>query len=125
LGSASVEPVNSTITISLPARQEWGEGLLHLTATVFSKELTGVAMDAVRTSVHEVIQVIQNSVYAGNPDGMYHVALACLDGDAEIRIADQGKAVDPKRLSLYFPNAIFECIAHPCGGNVIRMTKAA
>jgi anti-anti-sigma factor len=119
----------ATVSVSLPARSECGEGLLHLATTVCAAKLGGPALDALRLSVHEVVQVIQNSIYANNPDGIYHVSIDLNNGKAEIRIADHGASVDTARLPLYFPNATrymdtFECVAHPKGGNVIRMTKA-
>jgi anti-anti-sigma factor len=121
---------NAAVAVSLPARAECGEGLLHLATTVCAAKLGGPALDALRLSIHEVVQVIQNSIYVGNPDGMYHVAISLNNGKAEIRIADHGSPVDTSRLPLYFPNATrymdtFECVAHPKGGNVIRMTKGS
>lgn len=118
----------AAVALTLPARQECGEGLLHLTYSVCANQMNPQSLDAVRHAVHEVVQVIQSSIYAGNPEGMYHVTIGFNNGQVEISMADHGAPIDTSRLQLYFPRSTqvmdkFECSPHPKGGNIIRMVK--
>lgn len=125
----SVPNKSAGVALTLPARQECGLGLLHLVHAVCESALSQAALDAVRHSVHEVTQVLQGAIYDNNPNGLYHVTIDVNSGRVDVRIADHGKNIDTTRLPLYFPNATrymdsFECVAHPSGGNIIRMSKA-
>jgi hypothetical protein len=89
----------------------------------------GNNLEAVRLAVHEVASVMQSSIYAGNPNGIYHVAIDRQPGRVQIRFSDAGATIDAARARQYFPNASshmdeFDCRPHPSGaGNVIRMVK--
>ncbi|MBI3725283.1 anti-sigma factor antagonist [bacterium] len=117
------------ITLSLVATTECGEGLLHLVTSVCGTAFNGNNLEAVRIAVHEVASVMQSSIYSGNPDGVYHVAIDRQPGRVTIRVADAGATIEAGRASQYFPNASrqmdeFDCRPHPTGGgNVIRMVK--
>lgn len=118
----------SPVTLTLPATPDCGEGLLHLVTSVCTTAFNGGHLDAVRTAVHEVAQVMQQSVYAGNPNGVYHVSIDRQPGRVVIRVADAGATIDGTRIGQYFPQATrsmdeFECRPHPTGGNLIRMVK--
>jgi hypothetical protein len=118
----------SPITLTLNATPDCGQGLLHLVTSVCTPAFNGGNLEAVRTAVHELAQVMQQSVYAGNPNGVYHVAIDRQPGRVQIRVADAGATIDVTRVSDYFPQATrqmdeFECRPHPMGGNVIRMVK--
>lgn len=118
------------VALSLPARNECGEGLLHLATSVCAVGMQGQALEAVRHAVHEVVHVIQGTIYANNPDGMYHVTIELNGSRVDIRFADHGSSIDPNRAQLYFPRSSqvmdsFECQPHPKGGNIIKMSKQA
>jgi anti-anti-sigma factor len=112
------------VAVSLPARLDCGEGLLHMASTVCRSVLSERSLEVVRYAVHEVVQVMHESIYQGNPDGLYHVLIDCAAGKVDIRFSDHGATVEPQRFVQSKRMDSFECVPHPKGGNIIRMTKA-
>jgi hypothetical protein len=116
------------ITLSLTASRDCGEGLVHLVTSVCTSAFNGPKLDALRIAVHEVAQVMQQSVYANNPNGVYHVCIERQRGRVQIRFADSGAQIEANRSHQFFPHsssqlAEFECRPHPSGGNTIRMVQ--
>lgn len=120
----------SPITLALMATPDCGEGLVHLVTAVCGSAFNGNNLEAVRMAVHEVALVMQSSVYAGNPNGIYHVAIDRQPGRVQIRFSDAGATIESGRARQFFPTAStqmdeFDCRPHPSGaGNVIRMVKS-
>jgi anti-sigma B factor antagonist len=120
----------ATITLSLTASAECGEGLLHLVTAVCGTAFNGNNLEAVRVAVHEVASVMQSSIYNGNPNGVYHVAIDRSPGRVTIRVSDAGNTIEAARANQYFPHASrqmdeFDCRPHPTGaGILIRMAKS-
>jgi anti-sigma B factor antagonist len=137
--TASVKPDGSawfnrsdkpaTITLSLTASAECGQGLLHLVSSVCATAFNGNNLEAVKIAIQELAYVMEASIYAGNPNGVYHVAIDRQPGRIQIRVSDAGNTIDTTRANQYFPNATrqmdeFDCRPHPAGaGNLIRMAK--
>jgi len=119
------------INLSLTASRDCGEGLVHLVTAVCQQSIQGPKLEAIRIAVHEVAQVMQSSVYANNPNGVYHVSVERQQGRVQIRFADAGATIDQARAPQFFPNASaslaeFECRPHPSGGgNTIRLLQTA
>ena len=107
------------INLSLTASQDCGEGLVHLVTSVCTSAFNGPKLDA---------QVMQQSVYANNPNGVYHVSIERQQGRVQIRFADSGATIESARANQFFPHASrslseFECRPHPSGGNTIRLVQ--
>ena len=71
---------------------------------------------------------MQQSVYANNPNGVYHVSIERQQGRVQIRFADSGATIEAARAGQFFPHASrslseFECRPHPVGGNTIRLVQ--
>lgn len=118
------------ITLSLTASQDCGEGLVHLVTSVCQTAFNGHKLEALRVAVHEVAQVMQQSVYANNPQGVYHVSVERQPGRVQIRFADSGATIESARARQFFPHSSqslseFECRPHPSGGNTIRLVQTA
>jgi anti-anti-sigma factor len=117
------------LNLSLTATQDCGEGLVHLVTSVCQQAFNGPKLEALRLAVHEIAQVIQQSVYANNPTGVYHVCIERQPGRVQIRFSDFGATIDGGRAGQFFPNASrsvseFECRPHPAGGgNTIRLVQ--
>lgn len=123
-GEGKASPVN----LSLTASKECGEGLVHLVTSVCATAVGGPKLEALRIAVHEVAQVMQQSVYQNNPQGVYHVSIERENGRVQIRFADSGATIDSGMANQFFPHssnhlAEFECRPHPSGGNTIRMLQ--
>ena len=123
-GESKPSPVN----LSLTASKECGEGLVHLVTSVCATAVGGPKLEALRIAVHEVAQVMQQSVYQNNPQGVYHVSIEREKGRVQIRFADSGATIDSGMANQFFPHssnhlAEFECRPHPSGGNTIRMLQ--
>ena len=117
-------PLNLTLT----ATQDCGEGLVHLVTSVCTSAFNGQKLQDLRVAVHEVAQVMQQSIYANNPQGVYHVCIERQNGRVQIRFSDSGATIDSAQASRYFPNTSrsmseFECRPHPSGGNTIRLVQ--
>jgi len=126
--SRSDQPV--PLCLSLTASQDCGEGLVHLVTSVCNSAFNGSKLEALRVAVHEVAQVMQQSVYANNPQGVYHVSIERSQGRVQIRFSDSGATIDSSRSSQFFPHSSrqlseFECRPHPAGGNTIRLVQRA
>lgn len=118
------------LNLSLTASQDCGEGLVHLVTSVCTSAFNGPKLEALRVAVHEVAQVMQQSVYAGNPNGIYHVSIERQPGRVQIRFADAGATIEQNRAPQFFPHSSrnlseFECRPHPSGGNTIRIVQTA
>jgi hypothetical protein len=118
----------SPITLTLSASPDCSAGLLQLVTSVCQQAFNGGNLEAVRTAVSELTFVMEQSVYAGNPNGVYHVSIDRVPGRVVIRAADAGATIDTTRVNQYFPQASrqmdeFDCRPHPTGGNLIRMVK--
>lgn len=118
----------SPITLTLSASPDCSAGLLQLVTSVCQSAFNGGNLEAVRTAVSELTFVMEQSVYAGNPNGVYHVSIDRVPGRVVIRAADAGATIDTTRVGQYFPQASrsmdeFDCRPHPTGGNLIRMVK--
>jgi len=117
------------LNLSLTASQDCGEGLVHLVTSVCQSAFNGPKLEALRMAVHEVAQVMQQSVYASNPGGIYHVSIERQPGRVQIRFADAGSTIESGRAGQFFPHASrlseFECRPHPSGGNTIRLVQSA
>ena len=116
------------LSLTLTATQDCGEGLVHLVTSVCTSAFNGQKLQDLRVAVHEVAQVMQQSIYAGNPGGVYHVSIERQAGRVQIRFSDSGATIDSSQARAYFPNssrslAEFECRPHPNGGNTIRMVQ--
>lgn len=117
------------VSLSLTATQDCGEGLVHLVTSVCQTAFNnGPKLESLRLAVHEVAQVMQQSVYPNNPAGVYHVSIERQPGRVQIRFADAGATIESGRAPQFFPNAArqmseFECRPHPTGGNMIRMVQ--
>jgi anti-anti-sigma factor len=125
-GDNKPAPVN----LSLSATKECGEGLVHLVTSVCSTAVNGPKLEALRIAVHEVAQVMQQSVYQNNPQGVYHVSIEREQGRVQIRIADSGATIEGAMANQFFPHSSsqlseFECRPHPSGGNTIRLLQRA
>jgi len=117
------------LELSLTATQDCGEGLVHLVTSVCSQAFNGQKLQDLRVAVHEVAQVMQQSVYNNNPQGIYHVSIERQPGRVQIRFSDSGATIDQGMAGRFFPNASrsmseFECRPHPSGGNTIRLVQA-
>ena len=71
---------------------------------------------------------MQQSVYASNPSGVYHVSIERQAGRVQIRFSDSGATIESGRASQFFPHSSakmseFECRPHPNGGNTIRLVQ--
>src|SRR5581483_2806918 len=137
--TASVKPDGSawfnrsdkpaTITLSLTASNECSQGLLALVSSVCATSFNGGNLEAVKIAVQELAYVMEASIYQGNPNGVYHIAIDRQPGRVQIRVSDAGNTIDASRANQYFPNATrqmdeFDCRPHPTGaGNLIRMAK--
>ena len=119
----------ATITLSLTASNECRQGLVQLVQSVCSTAFNGNNLEALKVAVQELAYVMEASIYANNPNGIYHVAIDRQPGRVQIRVSDAGNTIDASRMNQYFPNATrsmdeFECHPHPTGaGNLIRMAK--
>jgi anti-anti-sigma factor len=118
------------LNLSLAATPDCGEGLVHLVTSVCQTTVAGPKLEALRHAVHEVAQVMQQSVYPNNPQGVYHVSIERQPGLVQIRFADAGATIETSRAAQFFPNAHrqmteFECRPHPTGGNMIRLVQRA
>lgn len=119
------------VSLTLNATQDCGEGLVHLVTSVCQQTVGGPKLESLRLAVHEVALVMQQSVYANNPLGVYHVSIDRQPGRVQIRFADSGQTIEGGRAQQLFPNAArqmseFECRPHPAGaGNMIRMVQTA
>lgn len=116
------------LNLSLTATQDCGEGLVHLVTSVCQASFNGQKLESLRHAVHEVAQVMTQSVYPNNPQGIYHVSIERQPGWVQIRFADSGATIESGRASQFFPNAHrqmseFECRPHPSGGNMIRFVQ--
>lgn len=117
------------VSLSLTATQDCGEGLVHLVTSVCQTAFNAPPkLESLRLAVHEVAQVMQQSVYPNNPAGVYHVSIERQQGRVQIRFADAGATIESARAQQFFPNAArqmteFECRPHPTGGNMIRMVQ--
>jgi anti-anti-sigma factor len=130
-GTAWFNPSNkpATITLSITAAPECSQGLLQLVSSICSTAFNGNNLEAVKIAVQELSYVMEQSIYQGNPNGVYHVAIDRQPGRVQIRVSDAGNTIDSARANQYFPNATrqmdeFDCRPHPAGaGNLIRMAK--
>lgn len=118
------------LNLSLTATQDCGEGLVHLVTSVCQASFNGQKLESLRHAVHEVAQVMAQSVYPNNPTGVYHVSIERQPGHVQIRFADSGATIETNRAAQFFPNAArqmteFECRPHPSGGNMIRLVQRA
>jgi anti-anti-sigma factor len=118
------------LNLSLTATQDCGEGLVHLVTSVCQTAFNGQKLESLRHAVHEVAQVMAQSVYPNNPTGVYHVSIERQPGHVQIRFADSGATIETNRAAQFFPNAArqmteFECRPHPSGGNMIRLVQRA
>lgn len=119
----------ATITLSITASNECSQGLLALVSSVCSTSFNGGNLEAVKIAVQELAYVMEASIYQGNPNGVYHIAIDRQPGRVQIRVSDAGNTIDAARANQYFPNATrqmdeFDCRPHPTGaGNLIRMAK--
>ena len=118
------------LNLSLTATQDCGEGLVHLVTSVCQAAFNGQKLESLRHAVHEVAQVMAQSVYPNNPTGVYHVSIERQPGLVQIRFADSGATIETNRAAQFFPNAArqmseFECRPHPSGGNMIRLVQRA
>lgn len=120
------------VNLSLTASPDCGEGLVHLVTSVCQTTLGGGSpkLESLRHAVHEVAQVMQQSVYPNNPQGLYHVSIERQAGWVQIRFADSGATIESSRASAFFPHSHrqmseFECRPHPSGGNMIRLVQRA
>jgi anti-sigma regulatory factor (Ser/Thr protein kinase) len=118
------------VNLSLTATQDCGEGLVHLVTSVCQQTVAGPKLEGLRIAVHEIATVMQQSVYANNPQGIYHVSIERQQGRVQIRFADSGATIEPARAPQFFPQATrqvseFECRPHPSGGNMIRLVQTA
>jgi len=119
----------ATITLSLTASNECSQGLVQLVQSVCSTAFNGNNLEALKIAVQELAYVMEASIYANNPNGIYHVAIDRQPGRVQIRVSDAGNTIDASRKNQYFPNATrqmdeFDCHPHPTGaGNLIRMAK--
>ncbi len=119
----------ATISVSINASNECSQGLLALVSSVCSTSFNGGNLEAVKIAVQELAYVMEASIYQGNPNGVYHVAIDRQPGRVQIRVSDAGNTIDASRANQYFPNATrqmdeFDCRPHPTGaGNLIRMAK--
>jgi anti-sigma B factor antagonist len=116
------------INLSLTASQDCGEGLVHLVTSVCQTAFNGPKLEDLRVAVHEVAQVMQQSVYANNPTGVYHVSVERQRGRVQIRFSDSGATIESARAPQFFPHSSaklveFECRPHPKGGNTIRLVQ--
>ncbi len=116
------------LNLSLTASQDCGEGLVHLVTSVCSSAFNGPKLEDLRVAVHEVAQVMQQSVYASNPTGVYHVSIERSPGRVQIRFSDSGATIESARAPQFFPHSSakmgeFECRPHPSGGNTIRLLQ--
>lgn len=116
------------LNLSLTATQDCGEGLVHLVTSVCQSAFNGQKLESLRHAVHEVAQVMTQSVYPNNPQGVYHVSIERQPGWVQIRFADAGATIESTRASQFFPHAHrqmteFECRPHPSGGNMIRFVQ--
>jgi anti-sigma B factor antagonist len=112
------------LNLSLTASQDCGEGLVHLVTSVCSQAFNGQKLQDLRVAVHEIAQVMSQSIYPNNPTGIYHVCIEREPGSVQIRFSDSGTSV----ASQYFPNASrslteFDCRPHPSGGNMIKLVQ--
>jgi anti-anti-sigma factor len=119
------------LNLSLTASSDCGEGLVHLVTSVCQAAFNGPKLESLRHAVHEVAQVMQQSVYPNNPQGLYHVSIERQQGWVQIRFADAGATIESGRAGQFFPHAHrqmseFECRPHPSGGgNMIRLVQRA
>lgn len=116
------------LNLSLTATQDCGEGLVHLVTSVCQSAFNGQKLESLRHAVHEVAQVMTQSVYPNNPQGVYHVSIERQAGWVQIRFADAGATIESSRAAQFFPHAHrqmseFECRPHPSGGNMIRFVQ--
>jgi hypothetical protein len=116
------------LNLSLTASQDCGEGLVHLVTSVCTQAFNGNKLEDLRIAVHEVAQVMQQSVYSGNPNGIYHISIERQRGRVQIRFSDNGATIESARASQFFPHSSaklseFECRPHPAGGNTIRIVQ--
>lgn len=127
-GSGTTSFTNSSgpvpLNLSLTASQDCGEGLVHLVTSVCSQSFNGQKLQDLRVAVHEIAQVMSQSIYPNNPTGLYHVCIERQPGSVQIRFSDSGTSV----ASQYFPNASrslteFDCRPHPSGGNLIKLVQ--
>ncbi|RMG18147.1 MAG: STAS domain-containing protein [Planctomycetota bacterium] len=126
VGFGKSEPV--PLSLSLTATKDCGEGLVHLVTSVCSTAFNGPQLENLRFAVHEIAQVMQQSVYAGNPGGVYHVCIERQPGRVQIRFSDHGATIESTRTAQFFPHSSsklteFECRPHPAGGNTIRLLQ--
>ena len=117
------------INVSLTASADCGEGLVHLVTSVCTQAFNGQKLQDLRVAVHEVAQVMQQSVYSNNPQGIYHVSIDRQPGRVQIRFSDSGATIDSGLAGRFFPNASrsmaeFDCRPHPSGGNTIRIVQS-
>ena len=133
-GSVSFNNANKPVPVnlSLTASRECGEGLVHLVTSVCQQSFNGNGpkLEALRLAVHEIATVMCQSVYANNPQGVYHVSVERQPGRVQIRFSDHGASIDAGQTGQFFPNASrsmseFECRAHPSGGNTIKIVQTA
>ena len=72
-GSGSTSFTNSSgpvpLNLSLTASQDCGEGLVHLVTSVCSQSFNGQKLQDLRVAVHEIAQVMSQSLYPNNPTG--------------------------------------------------------
>jgi anti-sigma regulatory factor (Ser/Thr protein kinase) len=116
------------LSVTLTATQDCGEGLVHLVTSVCTSAFNGQKLQDLRVAVHEVAQVMQQSIYSNNPQGVYHVSIERQPGRVQIRFSDSGATIDGAQARNYFPNSArsmseFECRPHPSGGNTIRIVQ--
>ena len=117
------------VQLSLNFSPEATDGLLEFVKRLSQKSgfsPSGIA--EVQSAVKDTVEQIRRHAYGGNDNNVYHVLLASIDSEIEMRFADYGASLSADRDPFQAARRVmdrYDLKNHPKGGNVLTVAKKA